>query len=195
MAYTPTANITEGTWDAGNPDDLNYLRPNTFKFQVHNLPNVSFFCQSANIPAINMSVAEGPTPLHDLPYPGEKVRFGELNIRFLIQEKMANYTELFNWLVALGNPEKTEQYTNYVESQAYRYPGSNNKKKIENALMSDVSLFVLSSDNNPTIEIKFRDAFPTSLSGLDFDTSSGDTSYFQGLASFAYRQYEIIPYK
>lgn len=195
MSYTPTANISEAQWDAGNPDDLNYLRPNTFKFQVHNLPNVSFFCQSANIPALNLGVAEGPTPLHDLPYPGEKIRFGELNIRFLIQERMANYTELFDWLTALGNPERTEQYTNYIESQAYRYAGSNQKKKVENALMSDVSLFVLSSDNNPTIEIKFRDAFPTSLSGLDFDTSSGDTTYFQGVASFAYRQYEIVPYK
>ena len=191
MAYTPTANITEGTWDAGNPDDLNYLRPNTFKFQVHNLPNVSFFCQSANIPAINMSVAEGPTPLHDLPYPGEKVRFGELNIRFLIQEKMANYTELFNWLVALGNPEKTEQYTNFIQSQNYRFPLANERAVEQLAPYSDASLFVLDSNNNPQLRIVFEDSFPIALGGLDFDISSGSTEYFQGIASFRYRQYKI----
>ena len=190
MAYTPTSNITEATWNAGNPSELDYLKPNGFKFQVHNLPNVSFFCQSANIPDITIGEAQVATPLVDFFQPGEKLTFGQLNIRFLIQENMANYKELYNWLRGMGNPESTEEYKNYLQKQLYRFPGKNTSNTIE-GLYSDASLFVLDSNNNPSIEIIFQDAFPTALSGLDFDLT--DSEYFIGLASFRYRQYKINP--
>lgn len=190
MAYTPTTNITEATWDAGNPGELDYLKPNGFKFMVHNIPNVSFFCQSANIPDISIGEAQKPTPLQDYFMPGEKLTFGQLNIRFLIQENMANYIELYNWLIGMGNPESTEQYTEYLQGQLYRFPGKTVAKTIE-GLFSDASLFVLDSNNNPSTEIIFQDSYPTALSGLDFDL--GDSEYFQGLASFRYRQYKINP--
>lgn len=193
MAYTPTANITEASWDAGNPNELDYLRPNGFKFLVHNLPNVSFFCQSANIPDVTLGQAQASTPLHDFMIPGEKISFGELNIRFLIQENMANFKELYSWLTGLGNPEKTEQYTDFMNSQAYRFPGKNGAKLADVASYSDASLFVLDSNNTPNIKIVFQDCFPTALGGLDFDLTSGDSPYFQGLASFRYRQYKIEP--
>jgi len=188
MAYTPTANISEATFDAGNPGELDYLKPNGFRFQVHNLPNVSFFCQSANIPDITLGEAQVQTPLVDYFQPGEKLTFGTLNIRFLIQENMANYSELYNWLRGMGNPETTEEYTNYLQKQLYRFPGKNTATTIE-GLFSDASLFVLDSNDNPSIEIVFQDAFPTALSGLDFDLT--DSEYFIGLASFRYRQYKI----
>lgn len=189
MAYTPTANISEATFDAGNPSELDYLKPNGFRFQVHNLPNVSFFCQSANIPDITIGEAQVATPLQDYFQPGEKLVFGQLNIRFLIQENMANYKELYNWMRGLGNPESTEEYTNYLQSQLYRFPGKNVANTIE-GLFSDASLFVLDSNDNPSTEIQFQDAYPTALSGLDFDLT--DSEYFIGLASFRYRQYKII---
>lgn len=188
MAYIPTANISDSSFDAGNPSELDYLKPNGFRFQVHNLPNVSFFCQSANIPDITIGEAQVATPLQDYFQPGEKLSFGQLNIRFLIQENMANYKELYNWLRGLGNPEKTEEYSNYLQSQLYRFPGKTKRTTIE-GLFSDASLFVLDSNNNPSTEIVFEDSFPTALSGLDFDLT--DSEYFIGLASFRYRQYKI----
>lgn len=191
MAYTPTANIEEASWDAGNPGELDYLKPNGFKFQIHNLPNVSFFCQSANIPEINLGQISAANPLHDYFVPGDKVQFGALNIRFLIQEGMQNYKELYNWLIALGSPENSEQYTTFMSKQAYRFPGTSPNKIGDKALYSDASLFVLDSNNNPSSVIQFQDAFPVALGGLDFDISTGSTDYFQGYASFAYRQYKV----
>ena len=194
MAYTPDINIDEGNYSAQTSQELNYIRPNGFKFQVHNMPNVSFFCQGANIPDVSMGFPVQPTPLADVPYPGEKVTFGDLIIRFLIQEDMTNYKELYNWLIGLGSPEKSEQYTNFVDKQKYRTPlgsGSVKDKSAGAAQVSDASLFVLDSNDNPNIEIKFKDMFPVSLSGLDFDLSGGDSPYFVGLASFKYRIYTI----
>jgi hypothetical protein len=187
----PLLNITEASWDGRNPSELDYLKPNGFKFLVHNLPNVSFFCQSANIPDITLGTATVPTPLVDLHEPGDKLVFGELSLRFLIQENMDNYKEIYNWLIGLGFPESHEQYINYTGTQSYRFPNVNatNQRALGN--FSDATLFILDSNNNPKIKIIFKDAYPISLGGIEFEISSGNTDYFVGVATFKYRQYVI----
>ena len=185
------ASVKESSWSAGNPSELDYLKPNGFKFLVHNLPNVSFFCQSANIPDVSLGSPQVATPLVDYYEPGDKLAYGELLIRFLIQENMANYNELYEWLIGLGFPESHKQYTNFSKSQSYRFPNIRADKQQALGNFSDASLFVLDSNNNPSMKIVFQDAFPTSLSGLEFEISSGNTDYFVGVASFRYRQYKI----
>ena len=185
------ANVTESTWDAGNPGELDYLKPNGFKFLIHNLPSVSFFCQSANIPDVSMGSPQVATPLVDYYQPGDKLSYGELTIRFLIQENMNNYNEIYEWLIGLGFPESHKQYTDFSNSQSYRFPTINPAKQKALGNFSDASLFILDSNNNTIKTIVFQDAFPVALSGLEFEVSSGSTEYFQGVASFRYRQYKI----
>jgi hypothetical protein len=112
-------------------------------------------------------------------------------IRFIIQENMANYNELYEWLIGLGFPESHKQYTDFSNSQSYRFPNIRVDKQQALGNFSDASLFILDSNNNPQTKIVFQDAFPTSLCGLEFVLSSGNTDYFQGVASFRYRQYKI----
>ena len=50
MTTTNITNVTEASWSNNNPNELDYLRPNAFKFQIHNIPNTSYFCNAANIP-------------------------------------------------------------------------------------------------------------------------------------------------
>jgi|TARA_B110000977_G_scaffold97888_1_gene128863 hypothetical protein len=191
VAFNPITTVTEGTFAASNPSELDYLRPNGFTFQVHNMPNVSFFCQAANIPEISMGYPTQVTPLVDIAYPGDKLQFGELMIRFLIQEDMTNYNELYSWLRGLGFPDKHSEFTDYIKSQTYRTAGANASSREGIAQVSDATLFVLDSNNNPNVKITFKDAFPISLSGLDFDIANGTGDYFIGIASFKYRIFEI----
>jgi hypothetical protein len=44
---------------------------------------------------------------------------------------------------------------------------------------------------NPTIEAHFKDLFPTSLSALDFDSTTADPAYQQASVSFKYTSYTI----
>lgn len=191
MAVSINTNIAEGTWGATNPSDLNYLKPTGFKFQIHNLPNVSYFCQSANIPSFGIGYTETDTPLTKLFNPGEKPFFGDLLIRFLVQENMANYIELYNWLIGLSFPESHEQFKAYQQSQQYRFPGGDTKKLPAITNFSDADFFILDSDNNPNVKITYQDLFPTSLEALDFDISDGQVEYLVGIASFKYRHYTI----
>ena len=191
MTTTNITNVSDPAWSNNNPNELDYLRPNAFKFQIHNIPNVSYFCQAANIPEINIPAAEQPTPLVDIPYPGDKLQFGPLMIRFLVQEDMMNYKELYDWLIGLGFPEDHKQYAAYGNKQAYRFPDIDPTKQQALGQFSDASLFLLDSNNNLQTEFQFRDAFPVSLQGLDFEISSGQTDYMVGVAMFRYRDYII----
>jgi hypothetical protein len=191
MVLKTELGVTEANWVNQQPSDLDYLKPNGFKFQIHNLPNVSYFCQAANIPAIQIGTASMPTPLSDIPVPGDKLSYGELVVRFLVQENMRNYIEIYNWLIGLGFPESREQYKNWNESQRYRFPAISDKRIGALGNYSDADFFVLDSDNNPNVKITYYDLFPTSLEALDFDISTGRADYLIGIAAFKYRHYTI----
>ena len=40
MTTTNITNVTEASWSNNNPNELVYLRPNAFKFQIANIPNM-----------------------------------------------------------------------------------------------------------------------------------------------------------
>ena len=132
-----------------------------------------------------------PTPLSDIPVPGDKLSYGDLVIRFLVQENMSNYLELYNWLVGLGFPESRDQYIKWNEAQRYRFPAVSDKRLGALGNFSDADFFILDSDNNPNVKISYYDVFPVSLEGLDFDISTGRADYLIGNAAFKYRHYTV----
>lgn len=179
----------EMQWVKRQPENINFLRPNGFRFLIQTLPTVTYFCQSANIPEVSMGNATQFTSLVDIPIPGDKLAYGSLTVRFKIQEDLLNYTELYNWLLGLGFPENHKQHSDFVKSQEYRFPGLINKTN--SAEYSDATLLVLGSSENPIAKFNFFDCFPVSLSGMEFDSTSNSVDYFQGTAEFKYRQFSI----
>jgi hypothetical protein len=178
-------------WTSRQPTNLNYLRANGFLFMIANMPKVSYFCQSANVPPLSLGVAEQPTPLLDIPHPGEKLTFGELEIRFMVSEDMSNFMELYTWLFGLGHPLNSDQFKDYVQSQAFRFPQIG--KFSEGPQFSDATLLILDANNNPTAQFNFVDCFPTSMSNMSFDISSGEATFFQATATFRYLYYTANP--
>lgn len=172
----------------------NYLRPNAFRFVIQDIPKVAYTCQSANLPALQIGFVQQPTPFIDIPRIGDKLTYGELVIRFLISEDMSNYLELFEWLVALGFPNDYNQYKAFTGERLGRFPFIRDPRGgLEIASYSDATLTILDSNNNPKTNIRFRDLFPISLEGLDFDASSPTLEYFVGVAAFKYKTFEVEP--
>jgi hypothetical protein len=58
-------------------------------------------------------------------------------------------------------------------------------------LYSDISLMILASTKMPNYEIVYADAFPISLSGLNFNTVDIDIRYVEASATFRYTYYTI----
>lgn len=173
------------------PKNKNYLKPNAFRLIFHRLPNVEYFCQSTNLPKVTLGAAMQPTPFVDVPHAGDKMEFDVLNVTFMVDEDMTNYTELHRWMVGLGFPKSRSQFASLVRDPTVNFFGAD--KLIETGEYSDASLFILNNNNLPVVEIRFYDAFPVSLEGLDFDLRIPTVDYFTGIASLRYKLYDILP--
>ena len=151
------------------PTKLDYASPTQFRFSIIKLPKVEYFATAANIPGITLGQANQPTPLKDIPIPGDKLEYDNLNITFLVDENLENYREIHGWLTGLGFPKDTAQFRALQNAGSDRYPtttdtGINNelgrvRKAVQDdgGLYSDATLFVLSSKNNANLEVRFRD--------------------------------------
>ena len=190
--YTANVNVAKQNYANSLPMTYDYLRPNAFRFSVKDIPNVSFTCQSANLPQLALGFAVQPTPFTDIPRIGDKLDFGSFTIRFLISEDMSNYLELYNWLVALGFPKDYTQFDALIKNRPSRFPFKVNQRGESEVLAySDATLTILDSTNTPKVNIIYKDIFPISLEGLDFDIASAGVEYFTAVASFKYTLFEV----
>ena len=195
--------MTETNSLTRQPTKLDYAAATQFKFNITKLPKVEFFCTSVNIPGITLGETSQSTPLKDIPIPGDKLTYASLNVSFLVDENLENYREIHGWLTGLGFPRSHEQFETFINAGKDRFPTSDGTAKNRDAgkvddvgfdvgaQYSDALLTILSSKNNPVLEVRFGDLYPTSLSGLSYDQQAGDTSYLTGSVSFSYQIYEF----
>ena len=167
-------------------DNRNFLSPTGFKFGLKRSPGVAFFCNQANIPALDLGVAEQPTYLKDIPIRGDKIQFGDLNLRFLVDEDLVNFMEIQNWIRGLGFPESLAEF-NELKDQAILGPMGKSTEDV----YSDGTLQILSSNLVPKFQVVFSDLFPYSLSTVTFDATDTDIEYFTADVAFKYTIYEI----
>ena len=169
----------------------NYMSPLGFKLILTKTPKVDFLCQSANIPQISMGTAIQPTYLKDIPVPGDKVLYDDLNVRFLVDEKMENYLSIHKWITGLGYPESIGQYRQLKKDDNRTDSLVADKGDPLYFQYSGATLQVLNSNYKPSVLINFKDAFPVSLSTLDFDVTTRDYNYFTAEVTFKYTIYNI----
>ena len=168
------------------PKNKNFLSPVGFKFIMSRTPNVDYFCQSASIPEVSIGAREISTPVKDYTVPGDKMTFGDLNLRFLVNEDLDNYFEIYKWLKGLTNPANTGNFQAYINSVDEKGRDSDFTKT-----MSDARLLVLNSNYQSIATVNFFNIFPTSLTTLEFDASATDINYFTAEVNFKYTIYEI----
>ena len=172
----------------GTPiDNRNFLSPVGFKFSLKRAPGVAFFCNQANIPSMDLGIAEQPTYLRNIPTPGDKIQFGDLTLRFLVDEDLVNYMELQRWIRGLGFPESMQEFRK-LEGEAV-LPG--NFGQAGDNIYSDGTLQILSSNLVPSFQVVFNDLFPYTLSTVTFDATDTDIEYFTADVSFKYTIYNL----
>ena len=169
----------------------NYMSPLGFKLILTKTPKVDFLCQSANIPQISMGTAVQPTYLKDIPVPGDKVLYDDLTVRFLVDEKMENYLAIYKWITGLGYPESIGQFKQLRKDDIRTNASASDEGDPRYFEFSDATLQILSSNYKPSVLVNFKDAFPISLSTLEFDVSQRDYSFFTASVTFKYTIFDI----
>jgi hypothetical protein len=121
---------------------------------------------------------------------------------FIVDENLENFQEIHGWLVGLGFPRDYSEFRNLITSGNDRFPAKNQSISTEpgkvkygsasvGGTYSDATLTVLTSKNNPQVEVRFRNVFPTSLTGLDYNQQATDVEYLTATVSFNYEIYDF----
>lgn len=186
---------------ARQPTELDYADPTKFKFSITKLPKVEFFTTAANLPGINLGEAVFPTPFKQVPVMGDDLTFDNLEITFLVDEKLENYRELHQWLVGIGFPKSRTQFSSFKKEESSTFPtptgvtGDSRNTGTPSgvqAMFGDATLTVMTSKNNPVMEVRFSDLYPVALSGLAFNQQETDVTYLTATATFTYKLYEMF---
>ena len=143
--------------------EVNYLNAASFETNFQRIPKTSFTCTSISIPSLALGVTNYASLFSDLPIEGDKILFEQLSISFIVNEDFSNYMEIFNWITALGFPENFQQFS--LKESLEATSGTD-------TLKSDMSIMVNTNKSNPNYEVKFKDAFPTTLGSVDFNAGA-----------------------
>lgn len=176
-------------WKTKIPENINPLSPSGFKFKIAKLPQLEFFCQTVNLPAITLGEPMFGTPFTPIPIPGETMTFGDLTVQFLVDEDMSNFRALQGWLYGLGFPSDYQQYVNFQKLDTVVGGTAGGTDLTRN--YSDASLFILTNNNSENIIVNFKNMFPTSLESLTFSGVEADVNYLIGSATFKFTYYEF----
>jgi hypothetical protein len=168
-----------------SPLNSNFLSPVGFKLSVEKIPEVTFNCQTIDLPSLSMGYAEQSTPMIQLPVLGDKIHFGDFSVEFIISEDMTDYKKLFEWLVGIGHPESLDQYSAYHEAEAVRLLGRYRPQN-HSVMYSDGALEILTNNSTPNNIVRFVDLFPIGLTALPFQTTVTDIQYLTARATFKF---------
>jgi hypothetical protein len=157
----------------------NYLQPTGFKVVIsgEGYKNLSYFAQSVTHPGSSVNPTELPiTRVTSVPIAGDKITYGELTLEIILDEDIVAYKEMQDWLNRIVNQ------------------GQNNAVGVEGTTKStyaDITLIILTSQNNKNVEIKYFDALPTNLSPITLQSNVSDVTYPTFNVSFRFSSFEI----
>jgi hypothetical protein len=156
--------------------DYNMLKSNSYTFSIARIPETMFRVVAVNLPDTSVPAPMVASAASSQWFPGSASEFSQLSLTFIVDEDLKNYEEIFRWL--------TQQRYDIGAG----FSAANTK---EASLTSDGTLITLTNASNPNRVIRFKDLFPTSLSGLDFDTRNSDPIPVECTATFYFSQFTI----
>jgi hypothetical protein len=159
--------------------NLNYLQPTGFKVIIDRTryPNLEYFVQSVSHPGASLTPIELPVRrITSVPLAGDKMTFSEVGFDIIVDENMTSYKEMYDWMTRIVNEGQVSAGERDTKKPTY----------------ADITLSVLSSHNNTVQKIRYLDCVPTTLGAIEFQSTSGDTTFVTFNASFRFSQFEIV---
>jgi len=166
------------------------LNKNNFRLLIDKVPTVEYYIQSCNIPGLSFTETTSATGIGlDAFFPGDKVSFETLDCTFLVDEDLENFKEIFDWMDAIVPVSDPSSYEAYVDSVK---TGSGTYSAVDNDMnqYSDITLVMNTNKNVPNRFIRFHDAFPISISGIELQ-SGAESEAVTCNVSFRFSYYEI----
>lgn len=133
------------------------------------LTNLHVYAIAVTLPGVNLADLGVPFR-HEPGYVGSnRMTYDPLNVRFMCDENMEIYKDLFNWM----RNNTLDQNSDEILSVA------------------DIRMHILSSHSNKTREIHFINAFPTSIGSIEFNLQTSEITYANFDVTFRYDLFNI----
>lgn len=157
--------------------NVNYMQPTGFKIVINRVhfPNIAFFATSVVHPDMNLQSNVVAYKRVDQRLAGDKLEFGDLSMNLIMDEDMLAYQELYDWMTSLVDNARKPQHL---------------KNDTQTPIEADISLITMSSHNNGQKRFIYKDAVPTSLGNISFETAAGD-QFLTFPVSFSFSYFEI----
>ena len=159
--------------------NLNMLGPGNFKVTIDSseFANLQFFCTAANVPSLTANEVLQGYGNRNAYLPGDTLEYGTFEITFIVDEEMKNYIEMNSWITKNADHNITK-----TKSTSFSH-----EEKVK-----DITMSVLTAKNTINKQLRFTDAFPTSLGELAFTTQDTAVEYLTCTVSFRYNRFEFI---
>jgi len=170
MPYETDINYDEGSGRFNLPNPT-FVNPTGFRLVIDSrkYQNAAYTVQTFALPDMSISPAVVNLPGRNLGLSPDKVEYAPFEVTFVVDENFINYKEIHDWILGMV----TE--------------GDAGVRKTR-----DMSLIILNSHNNKAREVKFVDAYPVSLSSLQFDATNTTVEYLIASVTFQYSYYKIL---
>ena len=166
------------------------LNRNNFRLLIDKVPTVEYYVRTVNIPGVTFSEAQQAAGIGiDAFFPGDKASFDTLEVSFIVDEDLTNFTEIYDWIdsiVPISNSKNFETYTDTAKNKTNILASIDNHQN----QYSDITLVINTNKNIPNRFIRFHDAFPISLSSIELE-SGADAEPAICTVSFRFTFYEI----
>jgi hypothetical protein len=172
---------------ASFPANKNFLSPLGFRLVFDRLPTVEYFCQGATLPSVSINNIEIPNPILPLNVPSTKLNTGDFSVVFRVDEDLANYNELYQWMIDLTFDRETSLYLHMGESRLKKFQTNPN-----GGVFSDASLTILNSAKSPSKKFSFTEVYPADISPLKFDVTAESLNYLECTATFSFRNFSLV---
>ena len=163
-------------------DNLNYLQPTSYKLTIdrENYPNLEYFAQTVTHPGMIMNPVELPyRQIEGVPLSGSKLTYNELSATIILDENLTSYNEMYGWMRRLL-------------TQAEVPPLKRNFKLKVVPTYADITVSILSSHNNKTKQILYKDCIPIALGDISFESTATGTEFVTFVVSFRFNYFDLI---
>ena len=163
------------------PKTHNQLLPTSYKFVLARAPQLTYYCQSLSLPTISTETITQESPFTDISNPAGKISFEDLTINFVVDEKMSNWLEIYNWMTSLVPVDRLEEHSESANTGVV-YPKDR---------FSDLSVVITTNQSNAQVVVDFKNAFPVSLGEIEFTSVGSDIDPVSSNVTFSYDTYSI----
>lgn len=163
ISLIPNANIGNASMVDGSPVILDGLLAQDCRLYFPLLPDVTFFLQSIQLPNISVKNVVQATRYVDANQIGEKLNFESFSISFMVDKKFKNWSSIFNWMKKM----------------------TVNGSSID---LVDNPILIINGQHT----LKFVDAWPMSLSGIQMDATLPQAEYVKASLTLNYDYVDYV---